>query len=320
LVDKLKQSSEVTAVGMADSSPGQGIGKLLMKVEDSDGKMVDRGIDLFTVNYDFIKSMGMTIAEGRDFSREVPSDTTYAVLVNEAMSKRMGWKNPIGKKFQFLGGPAGQNLERRVIGVVKDYHQNSLYDPIEPLMILLGEELNLVFVRTQEGDVRNSLSTIESIWKGVYPNDPFEYNFLDQDFNSQYKSDEKRSQIFTTFSLLTIVIACLGLLGLAAFTTEQRTKEIGVRKVIGASVQGLVLLVSKEFFLLVTLGLLIACPLAWYFTDSWLQNFAYRIELQTQWPAFIVSAVLAIVITFATVGFHVIRTATANPVKSLRDE
>lgn len=319
LVTKLKQSSEVEAVGMADASPGQGIGKLLMKVEDGEGKMVDRGIDLFQADYDFITSMGMTIVQGRDFSRDVASDTSLAVLVNEAMVKRMAWKDPIGKKFEFLGGPP-QATERRVIGVVKDYHQNSLYDAIEPLMILLSDELNYIFVRTKEGDVRTSLAAVESLWKEVYPNNPFEYNFLDQDFNSQYRSDEKRSQIFTAFSILTILIACLGLLGLAAFTTEQRAKEIGVRKVIGASVQGLVLMVSKEFFVLVGIGLVIACPVAWYFTDSWLQNFAYRIELKNEWSTFVASALLAMFITFATVGFHVVKRALANPVSSLRDE
>jgi putative ABC transport system permease protein len=171
-----------------------------------------------------------------------------------------------------------------------------------------------------EGDVRQSLTSIENAWKEVYPNHPFEYTFLDQDFNSQYKADEKRSQIFTAFSGLTIIIACLGLLGLAAFTTEQRTKEIGVRKVIGASVNSLVLLVSKEFFILVGIGTLIAFPLAWYVTSNWLQNFAYRIELSGEWLTFILSAALALFITFATVGFHVIRAASSNPVNSLRNE
>jgi putative ABC transport system permease protein len=164
------------------------------------------------------------------------------------------------------------------------------------------------------------LAGLEKIWKEVNPNHPFEYKFLDQDFDSQYRADEKRSQIFTVFSGLTIAIACLGLLGLAAFTTEQRTKEIGVRKVIGASVGSLVFLVSKEFFLLVGIGMVLAFPAAWYFTNGWLQNFAYRIELQGEWLTFIVSALLAFLITIVTVGYHVFRAAVANPVKSLRDE
>jgi len=321
LVDRLKQSSEVAAVGMANASPGQGIGKNLMKVEDEEGKLTDRGVDLFTADFDFITSMGMEIVQGRDFSRDIVSDTTYAILVNEAMVKRMGWTNPLNKKFIFQGGgPDNPDIEKRVVGVIKDYHQNSLYDAIEPLIIILDKNQNYVFVRTREGDVRQSLAAVEKGWKEIFPNSSFEYNFLDQDFNSQYKADEKRSQIFTMFSGLTVLIACLGLLGLAAFTTEQRTKEIGVRKVVGANVYSLVVLVSKEFFLLVGIGMVLAFPAAWYFTENWLQNFAYRINLQGEWPTFIVSAFLAFFITLITVGYHVIRAASANPVNALRDE
>lgn len=321
LAERLKQSPEVAGVGMASNSPGQNIGKLLFKVEDNEGKMTDRGVDLFNADFDFVKSMGMEIVQGRDFSRDIISDTTYAVLVNEAMVKRMAWSNPLGKKFVLEGaGPNNTDIEKRVVGVVKDYHQNSLYSVIEPLMIVLDKNGRLMFVRTAEGDVRKSLAAIEKAWKEIFPDNPFEANFLDQDFNSQYKADEKRSQIFTIFSGLTVTIACLGLLGLAAFTTEQRTKEIGVRKVIGASVRGLVVLVSKEFFLLVGIGMVLAFPTAWYITDDWLQNFAYRIQLSGEWITFLASALLAFAITLATVGYHVIRAASANPVKSLRDE
>jgi putative ABC transport system permease protein len=186
--------------------------------------------------------------------------------------------------------------------------------------MLNAKDNGVVLVRTAEGDVRQSIAAMEKAWKDVFPTYTFEYNFLDADFNSQYKADEKRSQIFTAFSGLTIIIACLGLLGLAAFTTEQRTKEIGVRKVIGASVQNLVMLVSKEFFILVGIGMVLAFPVAWYFTNNWLQNFAYRIELEGEWPTFVLSALLAFVITLVTVGYHVVRAASANPVRSLRDE
>lgn len=321
LVNRLKQAPEVAGVGTATSVPGQGVGKLLLKVEDNQGKMVDRGIDLFNADFDFVKTMGMEIVKGRDFSRDVSSDTTYAVLVNEAMVKRMAWDDPIGKKFVFeQGGPNNEDIEKRVVGVLKDYHQNSLYDAIEPIMVILNDENYFVLVRTEEGDVKKSLAAVENVWKDLFPNNTFQFEFLDQDFNSQYKADEKRSLIFTVFSSLTILIACLGLIGLAAFTTEQRTKEIGVRKVIGASVSSLVSLVSREFFILVGLGMIIAFPFAWYFTDNWLQNFAYRIELKGEWLTFLVSALLAFVITLITVGYHVMRAAHANPVKSLRDE
>ena len=317
LVEKFKQSPLVEKVGMADASPGEGIGKLLIQVEDSEGKMVDRGVDLYSAGFDFVPTMGMEIVQGRNFSRDVISDTTYAVLVNEAMVKRMNWADAIGRKFVF---GSREPVEKRVVGVVKDYNQNSLYDVIEPLMIILNDNLRNVFVRVREGDVRQSLASLESIWNEVNPNFPFEYNFLDQDFDSQYKADEKRSKIFTVFSALTLSIACLGLLGLAAFTTEQRTNEIGVRKVIGASVPSLIILVTKEFFILVAISMVMAFPVAWHFTDGWLQNFAYRIELTGEWLTFILSVLLAFLITMATVGFHVIRAAIANPVNSLRDE
>jgi putative ABC transport system permease protein len=204
--------------------------------------------------------------------------------------------------------------------VIKDYNQNSLYDAIEPLILFVGKGMSYVFVRLAPSDLHASVAAVEKQWKENFPNSPFEYVFLDEDLNSQYKADEKRSQIFTAFSGLTVVIACLGLLGLAAYTTEQRTKEIGVRKVIGASVNSLVVLVSREFFVLVALGTLIAFPAAWYFTDRWLQNFAYRIQIDHEWTTFIYSALLAFVITWLTVGYHVVRAAVANPVNALRDE
>ncbi|HYG19001.1 MAG TPA: ABC transporter permease [Ohtaekwangia sp.] len=317
LAEHMRKNPMVTSAGTANTFPGSRIGKLLIKVEDNAGQLSDRGVDLYSADYDYVRTLGMTIVQGRDFSRDVTSDTTYAVLVNEAMVKRMSWENPLGKKFIFGGGP---NPEKRVVGVVKDYHQNSLYDAIEPLMIVLNTRNNYLFVKTKEGDVREALASVEKTWKEINPNAPFEFEFLDQDFNSQYQSDEKRSLIFTAFSGLTILIACLGLLGLAAFTTQQRYKELGVRKVIGASMQSLVVLVSKEFVLLVGIGTLIAFPAAWYFTSDWLQNFAYRIELSEAWFTFILSAVLAFVITLLTIGFHVMRAASANPVNALRDE
>ncbi|MBS1505180.1 MAG: ABC transporter permease [Bacteroidetes bacterium] len=317
--EQLKRLPNVVATGRANSSPGEGIGKGLFKVEDADGKMVDRGVDLFAVDYEFVNALNMSVVKGRNFSKDNPGDSAFAVLVNESMVSRMGWKDPIGKKFLFGGGPNGPT-ERKVVGVIKDYNQNSLYDAIEPMMIVLNRDVNYVFVRLTPGNLRASIQKLEQEWKREFPDAPFEYVFLNENIDSQYKADEKRSQIFTAFSGLTIVIACLGLLGLAAYTTERRTKEIGVRKVIGASINNLVLLVAKEFFLLVGLGTLIAYPAAWYFTNRWLQNFAYRIELTNEWFTFLISALLAMSITLLTVGYHVVRAAVANPIKALRDE
>jgi putative ABC transport system permease protein len=320
IVERLKQLPEFAAVGAANASPGHGIAKNIFKVENDEGKLEDRGVDLFGVSFDFVAAMGMSIVQGRDFSRDVPSDTTYAVLVNEAMVRRMAWKNPIGKKFIAPGGDPSNPIEKRVVGVIKDYHQNSLYDAIEPLMIVLDKNHNYVFVKTTSGDVKKSMAALGTAWKEIFPNNVLEYAFLDQDFNSQYSADDKRSQIFTAFSGLTVLIACLGLLGLSAFTTQQRTKEIGVRKVIGASMSSLVVLVSREFCLLVGIGTMLAFPAAWYFTDRWLQNFAYRIQLGGEWFTFVSAAVIAFVITLLTIGYHVLKAAAANPVKSLREE
>ncbi|MBL7863422.1 MAG: ABC transporter permease, partial [Cyclobacteriaceae bacterium] len=258
LMQRLKRLPEVVSVGKASSSPGQGIGKLLMRVEDAEGKMVDRGVDLFVADYDFVDAMGMKIVQGRNFSRDNPGDTLRAVLVNESMVRRMNWKDPIGRKFSNDGQNGAE--ERTVIGVIKDYNQNSLYDVIEPLIVLLGQQNNYVFVRFKPGDLTSFMGSLEKEWKEMFPANPFQYVFLDADLNSQYRADEKRSQIFTGFSALTVAIACLGLLGLAAFTTEQRTKEIGVRKVVGASISNLVVLVSSEFFKLVALGMIFAIP------------------------------------------------------------
>ncbi|HTH57091.1 MAG TPA: ABC transporter permease [Cyclobacteriaceae bacterium] len=317
--EQVKKIPQVMSVGQAQSSPGEGIGKALFKVEDAEGKMVDRGVDLYGADFDFIDALGMKVIKGRGFSKGNPGDTSYSVLVNESMVSRMGWKDPIGKRFTIGGGPNPQ-FDRKVIGVIKDYNQNSLYDAIEPLIIFVGKGMNYVFIRLAPGDLHSSVAAIEKQWKENFPTSPFEYVFLDEDLNSQYKADEKRSQIFTAFSGLTVVIACLGLLGLAAYTTEQRTKEIGVRKVIGASVKSLVVLVAKEFFVLVAVGTMIAVPAVWYFTDRWLQKFTYRIELDHEWTTFLFSAGLAFVITLLTVGYHVVRAAIANPVNALRDE
>lgn len=317
LVQELKKIPSVISVGRANSSPGQGIGKGVFQVEDAEGKMVDRGVDLYSADYDYIETLGMRVVNGRNFSKDNPADTTFAVLVNESMVSRMGWKEPLGKKFQ-IGD--GNNFSRQVIGVIKDYNQNSLYDAIEPLMITLDTNPGNIFVRLAPGDLKTSVASLEEEWKRHFPSQPFEFQFLDEDLDSQYQADKKRSQIFTAFSGLTVVIACLGLLGLAAYTTEQRTKEIGIRKVIGASVSGLVMLVSKEFFILVTAGMILAFPAAWFFTDRWLENFAYRIQLTDEWFTFVSAAVLALVITMVTVGYHVIRAAVANPVNALRDE
>jgi putative ABC transport system permease protein len=284
-----------------------------MNVEQNDGPMIERGVDFFVADYDFVPTLNMEIIKGRNFSRDILSDTIGATLANEAMVTRMGWEEPIGKKLTL-----GEN-NLTIVGVLKDYHQNSLYDEIEPLVIILSENRRNVLIKI-DGNIPEVMAKAKTAWDEVYPNSEFDYRFLDQDFNSQYDADKKRGKIFTLFSALTMVIACLGLLGLVSFTTEQRTKEVSIRKVNGASVSRIIGLISKEFIILITIATVIAIPVAYYFMDQWLQAFAYKIKLVENIDLFFLSAILAYAITLVTVAFHTRKAAVANPVDALREE
>ena len=316
LRDELKKSNSVIEVGSATTSPGYGIGKNLINVEDDKGEMVERGIDLYGIDYDYLPALGFEIVEGRNFSREIPSDTTQAVIVTQSMALRMNWDQAIGKKFQF--GTDEEDPFMEVVGVVKDYHHQSLYDVIEPVLFYLREENQIAHIKLNGNDISGSLQEVEAAWKRVFPNRPLEYTFLDQEFEEQYQNDQRRGQIFSIFSIITIIIACLGLLGLASFTTSQRTKEIGIRKVLGASVGNIVVMISKDFLILIVISIIISIPAAYYFMNQWLQNFAYQVEIN--YLTFLMAAMLALVITFITIGFHTFRAAVANPVNALREE
>jgi putative ABC transport system permease protein len=316
LRSKLLEAPEVLYVSTATTSPGYGVGKNLINVEDEKGEMVERGIDLYGIDYDYISTLGMTILEGRNFSREIPSDTSAAVIVTEAMMKRMGWESGLERKFAFRIGEDSEPL--KVVGIVKDYHHASLYNPIEPLLFYLSENNGVLHIKVDGKDLKKSVAKVESIWKEVHPDQPFDYSFLDQQFEEQYKNDEKRGEIFSVFALLTMSIACLGLLGLASYTAEQRTKEISIRKVVGANVPTLVYLVSKEFIILVLISIVIGLPVSYFFMEKWLENFAYAMEMS--WFTFAFAALAAFIITISAVSYHTIKAALANPVDALREE
>lgn len=313
LKNELEQIPEIEMVASASTAPGEGIEKIIMNVEQNDGSMIERGVDFYLADYDFVPTMGMEIIKGRNFSREILSDTIGATLANEAMVARMGWDVPLGKKLTI----GDNNLT--IVGVLKDYHQNSLYNEIEPLVIIFSENRRNVFIKTS-GDARDVMDKAGLAWGKVYPNAGFEFSFLDQDFDSQYDADKRRGVLFSLFSGLTLIIACLGLLGLISFTTEQRTKEVGIRKVHGASVGAIVRLISKEYILLISIATIIAIPVAYYFMDNWLQSFAYKIELAKQIDIFVLSAAMAFFITILTVAYHTSKAALANPVNALREE
>ncbi|UCE06948.1 MAG: ABC transporter permease, partial [bacterium] len=271
------------------------------------------------VDYDFIKTLNMTIAQGRDFSKDNIRDRSEAYIINEAAMKAMEIQSPVGKRF---AAPSHDGMrEGTIIGVVKDFHFKPLHDQIDPLVMLINPDgYNHLCIRLQS-DIANLpgvLKNIENIWNKFASDFPFSYNFLDETFNRLYRSEQKTGTIFGYFSIFAIMTSCLGLFGLTAQVTEQRTKEIGVRKVIGASVQGITLLLSKDFMKWIIIANIIACPAAYFAMKEWLQNFAFHTEMGI--GIFLLSMLLAFGIALITVSYQSIKASVANPVESLRYE
>jgi putative ABC transport system permease protein len=271
----------------------------------------------------FLKTMNMKLIAGSDFTRAdlALADTSdhnknfrYAFILNETAVKELGWTPE-----QAIGKTVYKNAPGIVKGVVKDFYFSSLHDQVGPLMLFLDRQFtNYYFVKVSGENIPATLQSLEKLWKERSPSQPFEYSFLDDDYNSLYKTEQKTATLFSTFSTLAIVLACLGLFGLAAFTTTQRTKEIGIRKVLGAEVSSIMLLIAKDFLKLTALAVVIASPVAWYFMHRWLQDFAYHITIQ--WWVFVLAGIGAVLIAFVTVSMQSIKAALANPVKSLRSE
>lgn len=270
--------------------------------------------NIFHVDDNYIPTLGIKMKAGRNFSKDFPSDS-FGVIINEAAVRELGWSgsDPIGKTIV----TSGQH-EFKVIGVAEDFHYASVKQKIIPLMIELGHMGSGTIVKIKTGDVQNLIAGIKKQWNAFSPGAPFVYYFLDEKFASLYAAEEKTGQIFTVFAIVAIVIACLGLFGLATYITKQRTREIGIRKVFGASVKSVLFLVSKEFLLLVFIAFILAVPLTWWAMNNWLQNFAYRVTVS--WWIFIVAGLLTLVIALVTVSFKAVQAAFANPIKSLRTE
>ncbi len=270
------------------------------------------------IDPDFIPSMGIEIVAGRNFSADLKTDASQSVIINETAAKKFGWDNSIGKSIQELS--MSQQLKKyTVIGVVKDFHMESLHKQIAPLFIGYTTHIyNSLSVRISPENIPATISFLRNKMEEIDPYRPFEYAFLDDSFDAQYRAEERLSRIFSYFAILAIFIASLGLFGLASFTAEQRTKEIGIRKVLGASVAGIVVLLSKEFTKWVLVANAIAWPIAYFSLHKWLEGFAYRTNLTL--TAFIVSMAISLVIALLTVSYQAVRTAIANPVDSLRYE
>lgn len=264
-------------------------------------------------DYDFIKTFDIKITEGRDFSRLITTDSSNAVLINQSFAKSFGLKSAIGNAIKI-----GDN-KYNVIGVIKDFNMHSLHHEVLPLFIgLFNPFKQFLCIRTQSKDLPATLSFIKSVWNRYDKLRPFKYTFLDSDFDSLYKAEDRLTQIVTYSSFLAIFISCLGLFGLVSFIVEQRRKEIGIRKVLGASVSNVVGDLSKQFLLLVLLANIIAFPAAYYFMNKWLQDFAYRINMN--WWVFVLSGAIAFLIALLSVSFQVIKAAVANPIEALRYE
>lgn len=272
----------------------------------------------WVVDENYIPVLGMQLAGGRNFSKDFPTDSS-GVILNEAAVRLMGVTNPLGRKLYDLDDLKTRHVtEYHVIGVVKDFNFNTLRQVVTPMGLFLKEERGKIALRIHTSDVRRVVAQAEAAWQKMVPGQQFSYVFMDDEFNSIYRSEQRVGGISLSFSLLAIFIACLGLFGLAAYAAEQRTREIGIRKVLGATVGGIVSLLSKDFLRLVLISAVITFPLAWWAMHRWLQDFAYRITIG--WEIFVLAAVLAVGIALVTVSFQAIRAAVANPVKSLRSE
>ncbi len=309
-----RRLSSVADVGVGGSYPGSGNTNLnLFRVQTKTGHL-DKGIECYGVDAHYFSALGIKVVAGRNFE---PSDTLHGTMVNESFVKHFGWDQPIGQHITFPGDTA-VNDYLQVVGVVKDFNQNSLYNPIQPLLFFYGPLNNTYIMKLKPGNQSKTLAQVEGVWKRYFPALPFEFKFLDEGLNSQYVADQKRGKIFASLAVLTILITCLGLLGLTAYTTQQRQKEISVRRVLGASVGEIITLITRNYFWLALIAAAIAFPIAYYFMSNWMKAFSYSPGMSAM--PFIVSALLIIVTAILTATIHSTKAALSNPSRNLRSE
>ena len=323
--------AEPSIVVAAPSSviPGERVHIMTVRVPDlatadagNDNQQEDngiRGMRIMSGDEDLAETFGLQIVAGRDLSKEMVTDASEGFLLNEAAIREFGLEEePIGRRFEYIYGLPTPKTGR-IVGVIKDFNYASLHTEVEPLMIhVLPQHAAYLNVLINTDDVKQTLGKMEQIWSEFQPSLPFEYFFLDSHYDDQYKTEMSMGQIITSFTLLAVIIACMGLYGLASFITEQRTKEIGVRKVLGASIQSIMTSLSKEFVTLVLLANLLACYPAYYLLNRWLEGFVFRIEISP--IIFVVAALMALIIAIATISIKTYTAAKNNPVKSLRYE
>ncbi len=267
------------------------------------------------VSYDFVKTLDLKIVAGRDFSKQLLTDSN-AIVINEAMAEQLGEINPVGSLL-----PVRENeAPKQVIGIVKNFNFESLHGKIEPLTLVLESNFppNYILVKVKPEDLSGSMQLLKDAWKRIVPTETFKGSFLDENVDRQYRREEKLGNIFVYGAIIAIILSCMGLLAMVILMIAQRIKEIGIRKVLGASVADVTSLLTKNFIRLVVIAILIASPIAWYFMNNWLQDFAYRITIG--WWVFAVAGIAALLLALFTISFQAIKAATANPVKNLRTE
>ena len=280
--------------------------------------LVDASVDLKTIVTDteFFDTYGIDISQGRKFSKDILTDDSLAFIINKAAAKEIGWENPeeyLEKEFLYA------DVKGKLIGIVEDFNFESLHQQIRPMIFLQRRDnYNSLSIKINSNAMKEGLAQLEKVWKSFLPARPFDYQFLSERYRSLYEAEQKQSQLFTTFAGLAIFIASLGLFGLATFNTMQRIKEIGIRKVLGASVPNILTLLSKEIIVLIIAANVIAWPVAWYFMNKWLDTFAYHIDMDVL--VYILAAVAAILIALITVSAQTIKAAMSNPAKTLRYE
>lgn len=314
--DELLKSSSIKNVTISDYLPIEGTKRdgNTFKREGKEKEDIGVGAQKWVVDYDYINTLGMKLIAGRNFSRDMRSDSA-STIINKTMAEKMGLKNPLGQRI------TNGWETRTIIGVIEDFNFESMKQEVGPLSLILGNNRStIIAVKFNTADTKSVIAQVGAAWKSFAPSQPFRYTFLDEGFANMYEDVQRTGSIFTTFAVLAIIIACLGLFALSAFMAEQRNKEIGIRKVLGASVSGITTMLSKNFVKLVLISIVIASPIAWWAMNKWLEDFASVYRISITWWMFAFAGLIAIVIALVTVSFQSIKAALMNPVRALRSE
>ena len=310
-IERLKQQPGIRSVSFSSSGPiGDYDGTQVHKPSESDRLHL---VNINSVNYSYLETMGMKLLEGRDFNKDLSGDS-IAVILNKTAADMIFYESAIDGELMFKGG----TVKYRVIGVVEDFNFESLRKTIMPLMFFNRPRGRTMEVRLEPGDYSVALSAIENSWKEVASDTPFNYVFVDEQYESLYKTETQTGNLIAAFTFIAVLIACLGLLGLAAYMTERRNKEIGVRKALGASVSSIVMLLSTDFMKIVMIGFIVSIPVTWYLIDLWLQNYAYKID--TGFLTYAIGGIIALILAIGTISYQSIKAALENPIKTLKDE